>query len=171
MLQEGVLTGIVGALILLAWYIASDAVNARLLHTPNVLGQLVFAADTTPTVRQIVPGAVAGYTALHVAVFLAAGVLLTWLHHLALRHPAWRSGVLIGLVVGVGMVEVFLFMAPPIAGDAALRWSVAFGSIVAALAMGIYLWHRHPEFGRAVHDTPLGSEVESPPHPPGPPRV
>src|SRR5687768_2527217 len=112
-IREGLVTGLIGAALLAVWYLASDTVQGRPLYTPSVLGQVFLAADTLPAVRRVVPEAVAGYTALHLAVFLAVGVLFAWLVHLATRRPALRAGVLIGLVVGLGWVHTLLLMAPP----------------------------------------------------------
>jgi hypothetical protein len=165
--SEGLVTGLIGAVFLAAWYLGSDAAHGRLLHTPSVLGQVFFAADSTPVTRVIVPQAVMGYTALHLVVFLIAGVLLAWAIHASLRHPMWRSGIVIGLAIGVGMVMVFLFLIPSLEHDASLRWSVLLGSVVAFLVMCGYLWRRHPGLRRAVQET----EAPGPPHPPGDARV
>jgi uncharacterized membrane protein len=165
--SEGLVTGLIGALFLAAWYLGSDAAHGRLLHTPSVLGQVFLAADSTPVTRSIVPQAVMEYTALHVVVFLVVGVLLAAAVHTSLRHPTWRSGMIIGLAIGIGMVMVFLFLVPSFEHDASLRWSVLLGSVVAFLVMAVYLWRRHPSLGQAVRET----EAPGPPHPPGGPRV
>jgi hypothetical protein len=170
-LREGLVTGLLGAAFLAAWYVAADALNARVLHTPSVLGQLFLAGDGTPVAGRVVPAAVGGYAVLHLGFFLAAGVLLAWLTHLSLRRPALRFGVIIGLVLGVMFLQLLLFLAPPFARDPALRWSAMLGLVPTVLVMGYYLWRSHAELGRSVERLPLGAEVKGPPHAPGGPRV
>ncbi len=165
--REGLLTGTIGAVILAVWYLASDVLRGRLLHTPNVLGQVVLQGEPRPSVGAIDSGAVAGYTALHLIGFLLVGIVLAWAIHAALRHPTWRTGVWIGLVVGLGAVFTFLLMAPPLVRDAYLRWSVLLGVLVTGIAMLYYLVRRHPDLRRAVRRV----EQPGPPHAPGGPRV
>jgi hypothetical protein len=35
-------------------------------------------------------------------------------------------------------------------------WAVIIANTLAAVSMGLYLWYRHPDFRRAVRETPLG---------------
>ena len=163
-IREGLVAGVLGAIVLAAWYLGSDAVHGQLLHTPNVLGKIFVAGDTTARATGIVPGAVAGYAAFHFVVFLVAGILLAWGIHAGMRHPTLRTGVVIAIVLGLGLLYTVLFSAPSFAGDPSLRWSVVLGALVAGIAMLIYLWRRHPSLAERVQET----EAPGPSHPPGP---
>jgi hypothetical protein len=163
-IREGLVTGILGAVVLAVWYLGSDAIHGQVLHTPNVLGKIFVAGDTAARGTSIAAGAVAGYAAFHVVAFLISGILLAWGIHAAMRHPSLRTGVVIAIVVGLGIVYTVLFMAPPFVRDPSLRWSVVLGALVAGIAMLIYLWRRHPALTQQVQET----EVPGPSHPPGP---
>lgn len=170
-LREGTVTGVIGALIVAAWYFVVDTANGQPLHTPNVLGKIFFRGDLTPGVRQIVPQIVLGYTVVHVVVFALVGVGLTLLVHLAARNIALRMGVWLGLVIAFGLFAGLAYMAGTATGDRLSPWSVVSGSLLGVLGMGAYLWRRHPRLVRSFDEASLGAEVKPPPHPPGGPRA
>lgn len=161
-IREGLAVGLLGAIVLAVWYVASDAIDGHFLHTPDVLGRMLVAGAAGHTAG-ILPGAVAGYAVLHVAVFLLIGVLMAWAIHAANRYPTVRTGVVIAVVLGLGYVYSILLSTPSFAGDSSLRWSVMVGVLVAFIAMALYLWRRHPSLRRQVHEV----EAPGPPHPPG----
>lgn len=163
---EGLLTGLIGGLIVFAWYFAFDVGRGQPLHTPNVLGQ-VFVGDTMPAVRQILPMAVVQYSLLHFAFFFALGIALTALTHLATRNPALRMGVWIGLVVGFLFFLGVLRTLSSLTDERFPLWASVGGSVLGIGAMGFYLWRRHPALRGSFDRAPLGDEVKAPPHPPG----
>ena len=73
-LREGLLTGLVGALIVAVWYLIYDMGRGQLGYTPNVLGQVFVGRDTTPAVHTIVPQAVADFALLHFVLFFLFGI-------------------------------------------------------------------------------------------------
>src|SRR5918999_4127522 len=89
-LREGLVAGIVGALVVTVWYFAVDLGRGEMLYTPNVLGQVFVQGDTVPAVRTISSEAVVQYELLHLALFLVFGLGLAALTHLAVRNPAFR---------------------------------------------------------------------------------
>ena len=68
-IREGLLTGLIGAVLMAAWYFVADLASGRPFHTPNVLGKILFRGDLTPGIRQVVPEVVAGYTVVHLVLF------------------------------------------------------------------------------------------------------
>ncbi len=169
-LREGLVTGMIGALIVAAYYFVVDTAAGQPFHTPNVLGKIFFRGDLTPGVRQIVPRVVVGYTVFHFFVFALVGVALALLAHLASRNPALRMGVWIGLVVAFGLFSGLTLMLSTATGERLSPWPVVTGSLVGVAAMAWYLWRRHPRLGQSFDRPPLGDEVEAPPHPPAGPR-
>lgn len=165
--REGLLAGLLGATIVAAWYLVFDSAAGSPLRTPNLLGKVFFRADLDPGVREIVPGIVAGYTALHLILFALAGIALTFLVHLAARNLALRMGLWIGVVVTVCLFTGLTYMLTTATAERVPLWSVAGGSLLGVGAMGWYLWRRHPRLRSAA---PLGDEVRSSPHAPGAPR-
>lgn len=169
--REGLVTGIIGALIVALWYLVFDSAAGRPFYTPNVLGKIFFHGDLTPGVRRIVPGIVVGYTALHFVAFALVGMGLTLLAHLAARNIALRMGVWIGVVVAFGLFAGLTYMLATATGERMNPVVIVGGSALGVAAMAVHLWRRHPRLGRSFDEAPLGAEVASPPHPPEGPRA
>jgi hypothetical protein len=165
--REGMVTGLLGAAVVAAWYFVFDTVAGEPFRTPNVLGKVFFRGDLTPGVREIVPGIVAGYTLLHLLMYAVIGIGLTGLIHLASRNLSLRMGVWIGLVVAFCFFAGLTYMATTASGERIPLWSVAGGALAGVVAMAWYLIRRHP---RIRSDVPLGDEVTPSRHAPGAPR-
>jgi hypothetical protein len=166
-LREGLLTGLIGGLIVAVWYVAYDLGRGQLGYTPNVLGQVFVARDTMPAVRTVMPQAIAEYSLLHFGVFLLLGILLAWLTHMAIRNPALRMGMWLGLVIAFLLFVGHLFMLYSATDQRFPWWSALVGSVLGIGSMGLYLWRRHPGLRRTFREAPLGDEVKPPSHPPG----
>ncbi len=166
-IREGLVTGLLGAAAVAVWYLVVDAAAGRPFHTPNALGGVLFRGDASPGARDVVPALVAGFTVVHLIALAVIGVVLTQVVHLASRNLALRMGLWIGLVVSFCLTTGLTYMLTAATGEAFPLWSVIGGAFVAVLVMGGYLWRRHPRLGS---DAPLGAEVRTTPHAPGPPR-
>ena len=163
--REGVITGLLGALVVAVWYFVIDSAAGQPFHTPNVLGKIIFRGDLTPGVRHVVPGVVAGFTLLHLVFWAVIGSALTLLTHIAVRNLTLRMGVWIGLVVAFCFTAGMTYMLAVATGERLPLWSVLGGSFLGVAVMGWYLLRRHP--GIRDTDLPLGDEVDAPPHPRG----
>jgi hypothetical protein len=164
-LREGIVAGLVGGLLVAGWYAAVDFGRGRPLYTPNVLGQVFVGRDTMPTTH-IVPQAVAEYSLLHFGVFILLGVVLAALTHMAIRNPALRMGVWLGLVISFVFFLGFFFMLYSATDDRFPWWPAFVGGLLGIGSMGLYLWRRHPALRGGFREAPLGGEVKPPPHPP-----
>jgi hypothetical protein len=164
-LREGLLTGLIGGLVVALWYVVVDFGRGRPLYTPNVLGQVFVGQDTMPATH-IIPQAVAEYSLLHFGVFFLLGIVLAGLTHLASRNPALRMGVWLGLVIALLFFLGFLFVLYSTTDERFPWWPALGGSLLGIGSMGLYLWRRHPALRGTFHQAPLGSEVRPPPHPP-----
>ncbi len=169
--REGLVSGFIGALVVAAWYFVIDAVAGRPFHTPNVLGRIFFSGDVTPEGQAIVPAAVAAYTALHLLMFVLAGMGLTMLAHLASRNLGLRMGIWIGLVVAWFFFAGVTYTVAMLNGERLALWTVIIGSLLGASAMAAYLWRRHPQLAKPFQDHSRRGEIEAPHHPPGAPRA
>lgn len=166
--REGVVTGIIGAVIVAGWFFIVDTGAGHPFHTPNVLGKIFFRGDLAPSATRIAPEAVIGYTVIHVLAFILVGMGLSFLVHLATRNPALRMGVWIGLTIAFGLFAGEMYMLGTASGERFSPWSVISGSLLGALGMAGFLWPRHPGLVQSMHEVPLGSEIPPPPHPPRP---
>lgn len=164
--REGLIVGLLGALIVALWYLVVDTAAGRPFHTPNALGGVFFRGDANPGARAIVPSLVAGFTVLHLIAFAAVGMALTLMVHLASRHLALRMGLWIGLVVAFFFLAGLTYMLTAATAERVPPWRVVLGSLLGVVVMGWYLWRRHPRIGS---DAPLGAEVKTPRHAPGSP--
>jgi hypothetical protein len=169
--REGLLTGLLGAIVVAVWYAVCDVAGARPLHTFNVLGRVLLQGDVNPGARALDAGAVGGFLVLHLLVFLLAGTALTFLVHLASRNLALRMGVWIGLVVAFCFLLGLTYMLNVSTADRLPLWEVLGGAALGVGTMAWVLWRRHPRLGRSLDQVPLGDEVRTPPHAPGGPRV
>lgn len=165
-IREGLVAGLVGALLVAAWYFAVDLGRGTIFYTPNVLGQVFAQADTMPSTRTISSAAVIQYSLLHFAWFILFGVALAALTHLALRNPALRMGVWLFLVIGFAFWLGISFTLYRLTDQRLPWWTLLIGSILGIGSTGLWLWRRHPGLQRDVRDRPLGAEVRPPPHPP-----
>ncbi len=165
--REGLVAGLLAAVVVAVWYLAVDTIAGRPFHTPNALGGVMFRGDANPGAREVVPGLVAGFLVAHTIAFAVVGVALAQVVHLASRNLALRMGLWIGLVVAFCLTAGLTYMLTTATGERFPLWTVIGGALLGALAMGWYLWRRHPRIGA---DVPLGAEVRTPPHAPGPSR-
>ncbi|HET8834544.1 MAG TPA: hypothetical protein VFN08_07430 [Gemmatimonadales bacterium] len=170
-LAEGMLTGVIGAVIVAGWYFIVDTAGGQPLHTPNVLGKIFLRGDLAPAADHISTAAVLAYTVIHFIVFALIGIGLTVLVHQAERKPTLRMGVWLGFIIAFGLFAGYTYGLATAAGERFSPWSVISGSLLGVLGMAGYLWRRHPRLEQAFHEAPLGSEVPPPPHPPERPRA
>ena len=161
--REGAIAGALGAAVIAVWYFILDLLAGQLLATPNRIAQTLFGSGSSDAGNL---GTIAVVTVVHFVVFMAAGVALTALVHLATRHIAWRMGVLLALVIGLGFFAGLGYAAGLSDSSPVPHWKSLGGALVAVLAMAVYLWHSHPELARSFVDVPLGDETDSVPHAP-----
>jgi hypothetical protein len=167
-IREGLVTGLIGALIVTAWYFAVDLGRGQALYTPNVLGQVFVQGDTIPAVHTTSSEAVVQYELLHFGVFCLFGWGLAALTHSAVRNPALRMAVWMGVVIGFVFLVGFFYMLHWLTDQAFPWWTSLIASVLGVGSMGLYLWRRHPALQTSL---PLGAEVKPPPHPPRTPRA
>ncbi len=155
--REGIVSGVIGGTAVAIWFLIFDAATRQVLFTPAALGSALFnGADSTAGV-QITAATVLGYTALHFTAFLLIGFVAAAMLVLAEREP----GMLIAFVLVfvtleasvIGFISLFAnWILNSIGG-----WNVVIGNVVAAVAMGWYLWRAHPNVrhqydGRSLED-------------------
>jgi len=145
--QEGIMAGTCGAATLSLWFLLLDSLAGHPLSTPHVLGTALFQGGWggVPSIQSAFSlGIVVAFTGLHWLVFALMGSLASRLLGLAEHHPNLGFGVLLLFVlVECGFLGGTLMFAEPVLH--VLAWpSVFVGNLFAALAMGGYLWRRHP---------------------------
>ena len=119
--REGLVVGIIGAVIVAVWYFVVDLAAGAPLRTPQTIGQLLLHGAAGFD-RSISPAAVLVATLFHGAAFVLLGIALTALVHLASREIAWRMGVLIGLVIAIGFASGLIFAVTPATTSVRQGW-------------------------------------------------
>jgi hypothetical protein len=107
-LREGTVVGLIGAAVLMAWFFVADLVAGVPLRTPGLLGTALFDGAPPSSATASSARVVVGYTAVHLAGFVALGVALAGLFALAQREK--RVLALIFLL-GSCLAVVFLAVA------------------------------------------------------------
>ena len=143
-IREGLIAGLLGAAAVALWFLVVDLVAREAFFTPAALGSALLAGARSPEAVRITTGTVLGYSALHVSAFLLFGVVVAGLVEQAERFPP----LIFALVLLFVVFEVFFVGIAALLGAWVLEeiawWSVMAGNLLAAVAMGGYLWKIHP---------------------------
>ena len=140
--------GLIGASAVAVWFAILDAIQGQLLATPKMLGTsigtLFLGADVISPAAAFL-----GYTVLHFAVFMAIGVIVSYVVSSAERTPSVLLGfALLFVIFEVGYVGWTMVLAE---GFGSLAWLQVFGAnVVAALTMGMYMWRQHPNLPKRL---------------------
>jgi hypothetical protein len=150
--REGLLAGLIGAAVMAVWFLVLDVWVGRMFFTPAALGSALFLGAGQPAAVQITAGTVLAYTFVHVAVFLALGVVFGGLVWRAEEHPSLMLALVLLFVTTLTLsIGVITILASWLLAE--LRWwAVAVGNLLAAGSMTFFLWQRHPGVGRALPD-------------------
>lgn len=153
---EGTDVGVIGGLVVAVWFLILDLIGGHPLMTPSLLGQVVLLGDSTPE-RHVVFLAVLLYTAFHFLVFALLGMGLVALVHWGIENPIVRYALLPIFLAFEVAFYVLIEVLSERTQELFPFWSVVVANTLAALAMGIYLWRRHPALRSSIRDTPLGA--------------
>lgn len=165
-LREGLIAGLIGAVVLAGWFFVTDLALGRLLFTPAALGSALFHGVGDASAIDYSVATVLGYTLLHVATFLLVGLVVAALVEQSEEHPSLLLALVLLFVTFETLVVGLIAIVAAWLLDQIAWWVIAVGNLLAAAAMGIYLWRRHPrltgELQRAEQTAAAGSKgVES----------
>lgn len=140
--KEGVSAGLIGATVIAIWFAIIDVFADGLLSTPIMLGTslatLFLDGGTASSAAAFLL-----YTVFHYAMFIGIGLLFAWVISMAERTPSAMFGF-IGLFIAfeVGWVGWTTVLAQ---GFGELAWYQVFiANLIAAGAMGYYMYRQHP---------------------------
>lgn len=143
-LREGIVGGLLGAAIVALWFLVIDLAFREAFFTPGALGSALFYGARGPAQVEISIGTVLGFTVLHVAAFIIAGIVAAAFFVAAERMPPLiLAFVLIAtatIAAIFGVVALFASWILEVLG----WWSVGVGSALGGLAIVLYLWREHP---------------------------
>jgi hypothetical protein len=149
-LREGAVAGVIGAGVIMLWFLALDALQGELLRTPRLLGTALLRRGETTD-------AVLAYSVVHVLAFVLFGEVSAALVAAADEQPLF----LFPLVILYVAFEVFMFAVVLLLArwvfDELAGWAVVVGNLLAATGMLAYYVARHPGLVRQVQ-TALADE-------------
>ena len=146
--QDGIVAGTLGAATIALWFLLLDTISGQPLYTPTVLGTALFrggAGLESPHTLPISFDMVLAFTWLHMLVFVVIGGLASLLFAQAERRPSLGFGiVLLFVVFEFGFIAVAIVFAETVL-KALTMPAILVGNLLAAAAMAVYLWRRHPQ--------------------------
>jgi hypothetical protein len=149
-LREGVLAGLIGAAVVAGWFLVLDMVVGRLFFTPAALGSALFHGAEGPGAVQITVATVLGYTIVHVMAFMLVGVVFAWLAVQAEVQRGFLMAIILFFVTSLTLAMGLMAILASWVLAALTWWGIAIGNLLAAGAMGLFLWKRHPTLGKQL---------------------
>ena len=156
--RQGIIVGLIGAFTVAAWFLIVDFIAGQPFFTPAALGTLLFRGGGGPEDVVVSAGPVLGYTFVHFSFFILFGELIAGLTEQVEKFPPLIFGLMILFVV----FEVFFIALVAILGSWILRelawWAILIGNLLAAIAMGLYMWRVHPALAGQLNSEVLWGE-------------
>ncbi len=143
-IADGVIAGLIGGLIIAAWFLVFDAANGHPLRTPALLAAALLHGSRTPVALTGTAWTLVGeYTLAHFAVFAVLGVIGALLIDGAERHPELFGTLLIFTIAFEVFFIALIMLAGPAAAAAMPWWKIFFGNLMATAGMlGFFLWRQ-----------------------------
>ena len=142
--REGIVSGVLGGVIVALWFLVHDALIGQLFHTPAMLGALIFNGIERPNDFAITTALVLGYTALHFFAFILFGIAAAVTMAASEREPLLALGVLVLFI----WFEVCFFGMVTFLDQSALQelgwWNVIGSNVLALAGIIAYYEHGHP---------------------------
>jgi hypothetical protein len=141
--HDGIITGLLGAGIVAAFYFVIDLMRGQAFMTPSILGQaFILHQPLTPAAPDTV--AVVAYTVFHVVAFIAFGFVLA-----ALVRASEASTLARYAMIQLLVAFMVLFYGVVSIGSEIVRGMLPFVGVLVAnalagVAMTGWLWRHHP---------------------------
>jgi len=158
-LREGITAGILGATAVAVWFLILDTVAGRPFATPAMLGSslatlFAFPGNGSTAVH------VVSYTIFHYAAFVIVGIIVAAVINNAENEPSMLIGFMILFVAfEIGWYGWTALLARPESFGRLAWYQVMVANVIAAAAMGIYMYRRHPSLARRFTAALAGEEA------------
>jgi hypothetical protein len=149
-LREGLLAGLIGAVVVALWFLVLDMVVGRLLFTPAALGSALFLGVEGPAAVEVTARTVLSYTFVHVVAFAVVGLAFAALVVQAERQTSVLMAVVLLFVVSLTLAMGLMAILASWVLAELTWWGIAIGNLLAAAAMTAFLWARHPALARRL---------------------
>jgi len=143
--REGIISGIIGGLIVALWFMVYDAaILGQLFHTPAMLGALIFNGMTQPENFAVTTALVLGYTGLHFFAFILFGIAAS----ITMAASEWEPLLVLGVFVLFVWFELCFIALVTFLDQSALLelgwWNVIGGNLLALAGIITYYEYGHP---------------------------
>jgi len=153
--KEGLIAGLVGAWTVALWFFMVDMGRGQPFFTPGALGSALFLGSTDPTSVSVSVATVAGYSIFHISTFLALGFVAAAIASYAEDTPPL---IIAGVMLFVAFMAFFMGLMA-LSAEFLLStlawWAIVVGNLLATVAMGSYLWIKHPKLREALAANPM----------------
>jgi hypothetical protein len=153
--REGVVAGLLGAVVVAAWFLIFDLARGNPLFTPAALGSTLFLGAASVDEVVVSGLTVLGYSILHLGAFILTGFLVAGIAAAADDQPPLVLAAVLLFAVFEAFFMGSLAMVAEFLLGALAWWTIAVGNLLAALSMGWYLWMNHPKLRAALQNDPL----------------
>ena len=140
--REGLTAGLIGAVVVAAWFLAYDLAMGEAFRTPLLLGEAIFNNSMAATPDTMAPLIIA-YTVIHFLAFIGLGMSLAILMAATDREPL----VALGVLVVFAIFEVFFFGWVTLLDASLLEqlgwWKIIAANLLALFGMVAYGMRRH----------------------------
>lgn len=144
--RDGVVAGLLGAISVAAWFFLLDVIAGRPFFTPAVLGSAVLQIVGVGFGGRGLVMHVLIYTVLHVAAFIALGIIAALATN-AMELERRPRGI-VGFLALFAVLEAAYLVGVGVAAASELFgvyawWQFGIANLIAALLMGRYIWRSH----------------------------
>jgi len=149
-LEDGFVSGVIGALSVAAFFFVVDLAAGRPFFTPTLLGSVLFLGEGVESVSTVQAPMVMAYTGLHVLLFVVVGLAAAFAVHEFEVHP--HLGVLLLMMFvcfEAGFIGLATAIMPGVVGTLGTAL-VTLANLLSAAAMAGYLLWRHPTAWREL---------------------
>jgi hypothetical protein len=153
-LARGAATGLIGAVVVAAWFFLLDIAAGRALFTPAALGSALFLQAQSISEVRMTAGVIAGYTALHITLFMGAGLLFVAAADYLERRPSRVLLLFLSAIVLEGLVIAVLSSQAEWVLGAIGIWAITVANILAIVSMSWWAWRTHPRLTQRLPRTP-----------------
>ncbi len=153
--KEGAIAGLVGAWTVAMWFFMVDMGRGQPFFTPGALGSALFFGSTDPTDVSISVATVAGFSIIHLGIFFALGFVAAAIAGYAEDTPPLLIGALMLFLAFTAFFMGLMALSAEFLLSALAWWAVMVGNVLATVAMGSYLWIKHPKLREALAANPM----------------
>lgn len=142
--REGVVSGILGGVIVALWFMVCDGAVGQPFHTPALLGAIIFNGMAQPENFAVTTALVLGYTGLHFFAFIMFGVAAS----VTMVASEWEPLLALGVLVLFAWFELCFIALVTFLDQSALQelgwWNVIGGNLLALAGIITYYEYGHP---------------------------